>query len=284
MNILLTKKLLVTAIIGAFAILIGTEAMASLQIYKVKGEVTVKSKAKTKKAERRAILEPTDLLSIPKGGSVDILDSKTHRIYSSIGTGNMTVKALMEKAESHAADITRNINRKVMAAVADNADQKRTGYDAMGMTIHETDAIAHPPVEIPEGMSYLSYLLEKAKDPESTHQAYISLGTLSVAGEDIDFDTPFNFVLHNSMRQPLYFNVIERDSYNGMQLFFPQNPIAAPKTETVASEYIYLPDVEDHVYVAIASDFDFTLDDIKRLLEAGYNPDDDYYLTILTAK
>ncbi len=133
-------------------------------------------------------------------------------------------------------------------------------------------------------MSYLAYLLEDAKDPESTHQAYISLRTLSVAGEDIDFETPFNFVLHNSMRQPLYFNIIERNSYNGMQLFFPQNPIAAPKTETVATEYIYLPDVTDHVYVAIASDFDFTLDDIKRLLEVGYNPDDDYYLTILTAK
>ncbi len=284
MKTLLTKQLLAAAIIAAIGIMIGAEASAALQIYKVKGGVTVISKAKTKKAERRATVAPTDLLSIPKGGAVDILDSQTHRIFSSIGTGKMTVKALMEKAESHAADITRNINRKVMAAVAENADQKRTGYDAMGMTVHETDAIAHPPVELPEGMSYLSYLLANVKDTESTHQSYIALKTLSVAGEDVDFETPFNFVLHNSMRQPLYFNVIEKDNDNGIRLYFPQNPIAAPKTETVATEYIFIPDDDDHTYVAIASDVDFTLDDVKRLLEAGYNPDDDYYLTILNAK
>ncbi len=278
------NRMLAILAVTALAILISTDISATLQIYKVKGDVTIKNKATTVKATKRAKVSPADLLNIPAGGSVDILDSDTHRIYSSVSTGKMTVKKLIEKAESNAANITRNINRKVMAAMADNASDHRTGYDAIGMAIHETDAIAHPPVVLPEGISYLSYLLKNANDPESTHQAYISLGTLSVAGEDVDIETPFNFVLHNSMRQPLYFNVIERDDNNGIQLFFPQNPIAAPKTETVATEYIYLPDVDDHVYVAIASDVDFTLDDVKRLLEAGYNPDDDYYLTILTAK
>lgn len=49
----------------------------------------------------------------------------------------------------------------------------------------------------------------------------------------------------------------------------------------VAEEYVFLPNADGRGYVAIASDVDFTLDDVKRLLEAGYDPDDEYYLTIL---
>lgn len=277
-------RMLAIIVMTALAILVPTDISATLQIYKVKGNVTVKNKAKTIKATRRANVRASDLLYIPAGGRIDILDSESHRIYSSISTGKMTVKSLIEKAESNAANITRNINKKVMAAMADNAGEKRKGYDVIGMAIHETDAIAHPPVVLPEGVSYLSYLLDSAKDPDSTHQSYISLKTLSVAGEDVDFETPFNFVLHNSMRQPLYFNIIGKDDKDNFSLLFPQNPIAAPKTETIAEEYCYLPGDESQAYVAIASDVDFSVEDVKRLLEAGYNPDDDYYLTILTMK
>lgn len=284
MKTIVPKRMLAMAIISAFAILIASNASATFKIYKVKGDVTVKNKAKTIKAARRADVAASDLLNIPAGGSIDILDSGSHRIYSSTSTGKMTVKSLIDKAEANAANITRNINRKVVAAMADNAGDKRTGYDVIGMAIHETDAIAHPPIVLPEGVSYLSYLLETANDPESTHQSYISLGTLSVAGEDVDFETPFNFVLHNSMRQPLYFNIIGKDDKDGVSLLFPQNPIAAPKTETIATEYSYLPGDEMQAYVAIASDVDFTIEDVRKLLEAGYNPDDDYYLTIMDVK
>lgn len=275
-------RMLAMTVMTALSVLIASDSSAALQIYKVKGNVTVKNKAKTVKATRRATVSAADMLNIPAGASVDILDSESHRIYSSISTGKMTVKSLIEKAESNAANITRNINKKVMAAMADNAGDKRTGYDVIGMAIHETDAIAHPPVVLPDGVSYLSYLLDSAKDPDSTHQSYISLRTLSVAGEDVDFETPFNFVLHNSMRQPLYFNIIGKDDKDHFSLLFPQNPIAAPKTETIAEEYCYLPGDESQAYVAIASDVDFSVEDVKRLLEAGYNPDDDYYLTIMT--
>lgn len=274
------KRILIAILAAIATIFAGANASAAFQIYKVKGDVSVSSGKKTIKAERRAIVKPSDLLIIPAEGSVDILDTDSRRIYSSVETGKMTVKALMEKAESHASDITRNINRKVIAAVADNADKKHGGYDAMGMAIHETDAIAFPPVALPEGMSYLSYLLASAKDPDSTHQSYISLSKREIEGGF--HDGAFHFVLHNSMRQPLYFNIISRnDDQEGLSLIFAQNPIASPKDDTVAEEYVFLPNADGRGYVAIASDVDFTLDDVKRLLEAGYDPDDEYYLTIL---
>lgn len=281
MNSITLKRMSAIAAITILAALL-PQAYAALQIYKVKGNVTIRSKAKTVKAERRATVAPTDLLSIPAGDAVDILDSESHRIYSSIGYGNMTVKAMIEKAESHAADITRNINRKVIAAVADNAGQKRSGYEAMGMAVHETDAIAYPPVILPEDMSYLAYLLANATDPDSKHQSYISLKKHPVyTGEDED-DGAFNFAVHNSMRQPLYFNIIPQREGDEISLLFAQNPVAMPKSETIATEYTYLPDDNERGYIVIASDIDFTIDDVKRLLEAGYDPDDDYYLSILT--
>lgn len=190
----------------------------------------------------------------------------------------------MKQAESHAADITRNINRKVISAVAENAGQKKSGFDALGMAIHETDALAEPPVILPEGMSYLSYLLRCANDPDSTHQSYVSLLTVPVDPEDKEPDAAFRFVLHNSLRQPLFFNVIGRDYKEGIRLIFPENPMASPQSETTASEYTFVPDPEVNAYIAIASDVDFTADDVRKLLKAGYNPDDDYYLTILTLK
>ncbi|MDE5840294.1 MAG: hypothetical protein K2H49_05180 [Muribaculaceae bacterium] len=259
------------------------DASAALKIYKVKGDVTIKNKAKkTVKAQRRADVQPSDILTVPAGGGVDILDSSTHRIYSSVTTGSMSVKTLIDKAEAHAADITRNINRKVVAAVAENGGQKHTGYDVIGMAIHETDAIAYPHVSLPEGTSYLSYLLANATDPDSDHQSYIALSMQPVADGENNEDGAFNFAVRNSMRQPLYFNIMEKREGDEITLYFPQNPIAAPKSETVATEYTYLPDNNERGYIVIASDVDFTADDVKRLLEAGYEPDDDYYLSVLT--
>lgn len=266
--------------------LAGHEASAALQIYKVKGDVTVTKGKQNVKAARRAEVAASDRLTIPAGASVDILDTDSHRIFSSVTSGKMTVKDLMKEAEAHAADITRNINRKVIAAVADNAGQKRSGYDALGMAIHETDAIAYPPVTLPEGVSYLSYLMSSAQESDSPHQSFISLKTVALGSGSDATDSPFNFVLKNSMSRPLYFNIIGKDGNDkdGIRLFLPQNPVAAPNSETVATEYAFLPDGEASAYVAIASDIDFSIDDVRKLLKVGYDPDENYYLTILTVK
>lgn len=255
-------------------------AYAALQIYKVKGNVTIKSKAKTVKAERRATVAPTDLLSIPAGDAVDILDSESHRIYSSIGYGKMTVKTMIEKAESQASDITRNINRKVIAAVADNAANNRNAYEAMGMAIHETDVVVGPPVLLPECMTYLSYLIDNSTDPDDLHQCRISLRLPLTDPEETD--SSFCFAVNNSTDQPLYFNIIEKGIGKDLHFLLPQNPVAAPKEETVISEYIFIPDSATKGYIAVASDKDFTNDDIWNLLDPGYEATDEFYLTVFT--
>lgn len=257
-------------------------AWSALQIYKVKGNVTIKKGKQTVKATRRELVAENDILTIPKEGRAEILDTDSRRIYSSKGNGTMSVRTLMEQAEAHASDITRNINRKVIAAVADNAASNRNAYEAMGMAIHETDLVVGPPVMLPEGMTYLSYLIADASDPDSLHQCYIAL-KLSTT-DSLYNDGPFCFKVNNSTENPLYFNVMEKGVGKGLRLLIPQNPIAAPKEETVVSAYPFLPDPATTGYIAIASDKDFSVDDVWNLLDPGYDALDDYYLTVLTVE
>lgn len=264
------------------ALLIAPVVCAEFQIYKVKGNVSLKRGQKTLQPARRTALRSSDILTIPADGAIDILDSDSRRIYSSTQTGNMTVQSLVEKARSQASSITRNINKKVIAAVSDNANGDKGGYDVIGMAIHETDALAAPPVALAPDKSYLAYLLEETSDPDAIHQKFISLSMVPCDGENASQNAPFNFSLYNNTRLPLYFNVIECSKGDNIALYFTQNLMVAPKSETVASSYTYLPDKSESGYIAIASDIDFTPDDVKKLLQAGYDPEECYFLTILT--
>ncbi|MDE6480692.1 MAG: hypothetical protein K2L45_10525 [Muribaculaceae bacterium] len=282
MNIRRLKRIMMMATMTACVVTLSFKASAAYKIYKVKGNVTVKDKTKKEvKAQRRADVSLSDILSIPKDGSVQILNSDSHRIYSSVSSGKMSVKKLIDKAEAHAADITKNINRKVVAAVAETGKSKRIGYDALGMAIHETDVVAGSPIPLPEGISYLSYLMTNENDPDSIHQKYLALKTiLTEEGNSSDGDA-FNFAVDNFINRPLYFNIISRQNDGDLSLMLPRNPVVGPKTGTVVTEYTYIPDNNASRYIVIASDGDFNIEDVKRLLNPNYCPDNNFYLSLL---
>lgn len=263
------------------AAFVSSDAYALLQIYRVKGKVTVTSGKNKWQAQRRAKVVPSDLLAIPAGGSVDILDSESHRIYSSTKSGKMTVKDLIKKAKDHAANITRNINRKVIDAVIDNASPKRSSYDDIGVTLHETDAVLPSLVDIPEDMSYLAYLMSASNDPDSLHQSFISLSRINIESDE-RHEEAFNFAISSSARKPLYFNVIAKGNDNEIRLLLPVNPIANPQSSTTANEYVFFPDSDTKGYIGIASDSDFSIDDVRHLLDNDYRPEATFYLTTLT--
>lgn len=278
----LLKRLAAFSSLAISAFFLAPLTHADFQIYKTKGNVSVLRGQKSIPTARRTVLKSTDMLSIPSGASMDILDSNSRRIYSSTQSGKMDVQTLIEKARRQSSSITSNINKKVMAAVADNAKGDSRGYDVIGMAIHETDALAVPPVALNDNQSYLSYLIEETDVYEGLHQKFITLKMVPTDGDALTPDSPFNFELLNSTALPLYFNVIECSKGDNIALFFTQNLMVAPKSETLASTYTYLPDKSEKGYIAIASDKDFTPDDVRKLLQAGYDPDEAYFLTILS--
>ena len=247
---------------------------AELKIYKLKGDVTVNG---TRKAEKRMTVSAKDELAIPRNAAVSILDTKSNRVYSSISQGKMTVRKLIDQAQTNTSNVTRTTNEEVLRAVAENAKSKADGYGIAGASVHVANAVVHGPVDLPKGESYLSYLRGLA-DNEEYNDEYDAI----LLRRDINYDDEtFRFAVFNPLSKPLYFNIIQQRTDREPELHFLDNPVAAPRTQTVVDEYLYiLPDYPAG-YIVVASDKDFTIDDVKKLLDPGYEPKADFYITLL---
>lgn len=271
----LTRILLFVFIVMMAGIWSGLDA--ALKVYRISGDVTVKTKAGTHKAERRETLLPADELVIPAGGSVEILDSDNHRIYVSDKTGTVTVSNLVDEARANAASVTKRTNKKVLDAIAENAAARRNSYAVGGISFHETDAVMHAPVACPDSVSYLAYLMSLSGNFEEEDQFDIIL----MRRQCQEDDEAFNFAVFNTLSKPLYYNVVDIRDGHSTDLYLPQNPIARPKKESIASEYRFLADEEVKGYIVIASEKDFTSEDVEKLMQPGFEPDEEYYFSLL---
>ena len=251
-----------------------TELTAELRIYKFKGDVTVNGR---RKAEKRLEVSSSDELTIPRNAAVSILDTKSNRVFSSLSQGKMTVKELMDQAQRNTSNITRTTNEEVLRAMAENARNKGDDYGIAGASVHVANAVIHAPVDLPEGVSYLSYL-RGLGDEEEYNGEYDAI----LLRRDINYDDEtFKFAVFNTLSKPLYFNIIQQRTDRDPELHFLDNPVAAPRTQTIVDEYLYiLPDYRDG-YIVVASDKDFTIEDVKKLLDPNYEPTADFYMTLL---
>lgn len=123
----------------------------------------------------------------------------------------------------------------------------------------------------------LSYLMGL-----STDDTYDDTNDVILMRRDYsDSDDTFNFAVFNTLDRPLYINIIDQHPAAGLQLYFKENPIIKPRTETLIPEYRYLLPVDTTGYIVIASDTNFTLDDVKRLLDSSYSPKQDFFYSLL---
>lgn len=271
-----TKILLSVLSICLIAGIFSTSS-ASLKVYRLNGNVSVQTKSGSKKLARRDELSQSDIVTVPKGGYIEILDSKTHRIYTSNRAGKSSVKKIMETAEADAAGVTRRTNKKVLDAIAENAATKKNSFAVGGISIHETDAVVHAPIACPDSISYLAFLMQIDRNTDTED----SFDIILMQRETVDNDDSFNFAVFNTLSKPLYFNVIDINSGEDASLYFPGNPIARPKKETIIQEYRFAQDDDTDGYIVIASDKDFTAEDVKMLFRPGYEPEEDYYFSLL---
>lgn len=228
--------------------------------------------------QRRADLNTNDVISIPSGASVDILDTDSRRIFSSTKSGVTTVAGLIADAKKDASSLTRNTNRKLMSAVADNADTKVSGFGATGLSRHETDGELSGLTAIPEGVSLLSYLMNFPDDKEYDDMADVIL----MRRDYEEGDDSFNFSVFNTLDIPLYFNVIDQKPWdNNLSFYFEENPMAAPRKETLIPQYRFILPEEQTGYIVIASPFPFYLEDVRKLLSPSFSPSQDFYISLL---
>ncbi|MDE6693319.1 MAG: hypothetical protein K2K05_08030, partial [Muribaculaceae bacterium] len=126
-------------------------------------------------------------------------------------------------------------------------------------------------------VSYLAYLMAIPSTDE-----YDSRNDIVLMRRDFsESDDTFNFAVFNTLEQPLYFNIIDQQPNGMINMYFQENPIAKPRGETLIPEYRYLLPVDTHGYIVVASDKDFTVDDVKRLLDSSYTPEGNFYFSLL---
>ncbi len=238
--------------------------------------MTLKSGTSNRKAEKRQYVKESDLLTIPRSAAVSILNTQNNRVYSSLSQGTMTVRQLIDNASKNASDITRATNEVAWNNMQTNDYKMHTDPGRAGASIHTTNAVIHAPVDLPKGTSYLQYL--RSLGDKEYNDEYDAI----LLRRDINYDDEtFNFAVFNTLKEPLYFNIIQQRTDREPELHFLDNPLAAPRTQTIVEEYLYiLPDYRDG-YIVVASNKNFTIDDVKRLLDPDYEPDADFYFTLL---
>lgn len=236
----------------------------------------MKSGTSSRKAEKRQSVSESDLLTIPRSALVSILDTDNNRVYSSLSQGTMTVRELINKAKNNASDVTLATNEVALTNIKSNGPQKSGRPGRGGVSIHEANAVIHAPLELPDGVSYLQYLRSLGDKEYNDEFDAILLR------RDINYDDQtFNFAVFNTLKEPLYFNIIQQRTDREPELHFQDNPIALPRTQTIVEEYLYLvPEVPDG-YIVVASDRDFTLEDVIKLLDPSYVPTTNFYITLL---
>lgn len=236
----------------------------------------MKSGISSRKAVKREPVGESDLLTIPRSAVISILDTDNNRVYSSLSQGTITVKKLIKNAINNASNVTLATNDVALTNIKDNGTRRPDRPGRGGVSIHEANAVIHAPVDLPKGMSYLQYL-RSLGDKEYNDEYDAILLRRDINNDD---DT-FNFAVFNTLREPLYFNIIQQRTDREPELHFLDNPIALPRTQTIVEEYLYLvPDYKDG-YIVVASDKDFTIEDVKKLLDPDYEPNADFYFTLL---
>lgn len=254
-------------------------AEAALKIYRLSGNVTRKTASgKSAALARRETIGPHDVLTIPANGSVEILDTQTQRLYSSVASGTMTVANLISKADNDAAAVTAKTNSKIVKAVGDNARDRRASFGAKGMSLHQTDAVLNVPASLPPGTSFLAYLmnLDQATEFEGSNDVVL---LRRAYGEG---DTSFNFSVFNTLAVPLYVNIIsQKPEKEEIAFLLGENPMVSPRSETLLHQYRFLLPESETGYIVIASPTTFTITDAKRLLDPDYAPKQDFYLSLL---
>lgn len=223
------------------------------------------------------IVAPSDVLFIPKDGNVTIRDTKNKHIYASQSTGSITVGSLIKDAEEKASSITRETSRTIREAFEKKRASKPGGFDGVGVSTHNTDELHGAPIDLPEGVSYLRYLMSMPGDEE-----YEDMGDVVLARRDYEKgDSTFNFSVFNTLYTPLYVNVIDQKAEDGaLHFYFPENPLVKERGETLIPQYRYMLPNGEAGYIVIASPEPFTPKDVESLLDPAFEPSQDFYISL----
>lgn len=251
-------------------------AANQIKIHNVEGNVLLSRGSKTMKARPGTLVKESDVLQLDGNSKVEF-NYNGKNVFTSATAGRQTVAHRIANAKKEAGKIVKLANSKIRNAFVANAGGGgKRNEEIPGASIHNTDKVVQT-ADVPGGMSCLSWLrtLKSGEEYNNSKDLILMRRDYGIGNDS------FNFAVFNTLDIPLYFNIIDQSNARMPELYFEDNHLAVPEDETIVDAYRYLiPEVEEG-YIVVASNRDFTPEDVVKLLNPAFQPDADFYFSLL---
>lgn len=233
--------------------------------------VTAQCGGKTTAVTKGMSLKASDILNIPEGGSVEILNAIDKRIYRSIRSGSISVTKLLVEARHSATDNLGNLTDHVRFGKSSSGSGKHV-YQEKGM-VNRSLGVYDPQggnVEM-DPATLAAIIADGIARPEN-----------DVFPEGLDVKTSANvpegawLSMVNSLDYPVYFNIL---TISGNPSQVEISPLGQPggtyvllKSQSIArAQQTPLPADQKSILVVTPCQFelDTVIDEINRILAAG---------------
>lgn len=261
------KILLLWLLLG---FVIPTMGQGRYRIYQCNGEVTWQQFRKTEwlPLEKRQSVALPDLLRIPQGAVVTILDSSTRALYRSTNSGEMRVKQLIDEALAQSAALCRTVNAEIRAQL-DAKQSSQKAYAMAGVVYRGTQADAS------EEALYAA--LYPAVEEVRNGNFAIAGARWSLQRKAVE-EGIFCFEVTNKTTEPRYVNVL-RVTADAATFCFrfadaeaEQSVLIPAKENRLVSQFQFVEEGDDATYLLVVTDAPYSPQAIEMRLKNRMQP------------
>lgn len=188
-------------VITLLALMLCCPLMAQrFSVFKCSEGVTIKKRNSTEwtTVARRDNISLLDVVKIPNGGSIAILDATSNRIYKSTKAGESTLKLLIDNARNEADNIAKLLNSEIQQSRNGASASAYSSYGAMQRG--DNDATIY---------TTLCNALISAALTNNSASSEISASIITIDNDEIAFE------VENRSDINLYFNILRYEPTTG---------------------------------------------------------------------
>jgi len=245
----------------------------AIKVHRVSGKVAVVKGSSATPVTTGQTLMPGDMLDIPQGATIEVINDVSGAIYSSTTPGRMTLSRMMLDAKEKSADNKGNINKHLRFGSGKKDDKKRI-YVETGMVKRSLAEFDPEAGSIQLSADELSrFLRNYIEGNVKSKPLPFELTHTTAADENLSFR------LVNTMDFPVYFNILkvsgnpDNMKVEISELGQPSGSYVILPSQAISREsLVALPAGQRHILIASHAHYD--IDSLLELINKSYTPDD----------